>query len=166
MGHQSEFQPDCWPSWYTCRCRWRYAVYKTFPFTHRLTPADVCVCIYDPRLVKAFSSKAPYNSEDKFIDQNFIRVDKSDTVAALDQRISKMSSSEACSELQKCLISSENGGSHKSKIGRYSNFHETAASAYGLDDPRTLRLAHMYEHDLTLAYCLAYRIWSSGSIIY
>lgn len=105
-------------------------------------PTDTCVCIYDSDLVEAFTSSSACLPEYEFVQENFVPVNEHSTVAALNQRRSTLSPQKAISELEKALASSTVFDSIK--VGMYSKFHENAVYRHGLDDPKTLRLAHMY----------------------
>ncbi|KAI9067175.1 hypothetical protein FKP32DRAFT_1609566 [Trametes sanguinea] len=108
----------------------------------KLAGGDVCVCIYDPRIVASFSNP-PLTTPDKdFLRNNFEDQGKIEQVAALASDLSKMIQDVDArrKRLQAVLLSDV----AQPPIGAYSLFHENAAYAFGYDAQETIRNAFMF----------------------
>ncbi|KAI0327690.1 hypothetical protein GY45DRAFT_1256557 [Cubamyces sp. BRFM 1775] len=103
---------------------------------------DVCVCIYDPRLVNAFVTPPLSTQSPDFLEINFEDQSKIEQVNAVAAEILAMESDldSRRKRLQGALLSDLSNP----PVGAYSVFHENAVYKYGYDDPETQRVAHMF----------------------
>ncbi|OSD01194.1 hypothetical protein PYCCODRAFT_1392370 [Trametes coccinea BRFM310] len=103
---------------------------------------DVCVCIYDPRIVASFNNPPLTTPEKDFLRNNFEDQGKIEQVAAIASDMSRMDQDADArrKRLQAALLSDV----AQPPIGAYSLFHENAAYAFGYDAPETVRNAFMF----------------------
>ncbi|KAJ7144779.1 RNA dependent RNA polymerase-domain-containing protein [Mycena crocata] len=101
------------------------------------TDGDEAIIIRDPAIVDPFGNQAFVPVPHTFQADNFEK--QVQTVSEFGRRLEKMSIPEAQSTFQKELIA----GLKDDNIGKYSQYHDCAVYEYGLDDPRTRRMAHM-----------------------
>ena len=103
--------------------------------------ADVCVCIYDPRLVEKFTNSEISTMPDNFIKDNFEDMGKIQQVSDMADELSQLSGDPDArrQKLQESLLL----GLSTAPIGQYSKFHENAIYMHGYDAPETIRIAFM-----------------------
>ncbi|KAI0652718.1 RNA dependent RNA polymerase-domain-containing protein [Trametes meyenii] len=103
---------------------------------------DVCVCIYDPHIVKKFRNLPPTKQLDNFIVDNFQDQGKIEQVAAVAAEMSSITGDpdRRRKKLQGALLSDIT----LPPVGAYSMFHENAAYSHGYDAPETIRNAFMF----------------------
>ncbi|CDO77267.1 hypothetical protein BN946_scf184753.g17 [Trametes cinnabarina] len=103
---------------------------------------DVCVCIYDPRIVSSFKNPPLTAPGRDFLEKNFEDQGKIEQVAAVASDMATMSQDDNARRrrLQGALLSDV---SH-APIGAYSLFHENAAYAFGYDAEEAIRNAFMF----------------------
>ncbi|KAH9885398.1 RNA dependent RNA polymerase-domain-containing protein [Cubamyces lactineus] len=103
---------------------------------------DVCVCVYDPRLVNAFVTPPLSTQAPDFLKTHFEDQGKIEQVHAVAAEISTMGSDRDArrKRLQGALLSDLSNP----PVGAYSVFHENAVYTRGYDDPETQRIAHMF----------------------
>ncbi|KAL7284967.1 hypothetical protein ACG7TL_000056 [Trametes sanguinea] len=108
----------------------------------KLAGGDVCVCIYDPRIVASFNNPPLTTPEKDFLRNNFEDQGKIEQVAAIASDMSRMDQDADArrKRLQAALLSDV----AQPPIGAYSLFHENAAYAFGYDAPETVRNAFMF----------------------
>ncbi|KAI8980566.1 RNA dependent RNA polymerase-domain-containing protein [Trametes punicea] len=103
---------------------------------------DVCVCIYDPRIVRDFNNSPLCTAPPNFLSDNFEDQGKIEQVVNMAADMSHMAegSDQRRKKLQAALLSDV----FRPPIGAYSVFHENAAYSRGYDAPETIRNAFMF----------------------
>ncbi|KAI0829054.1 RNA dependent RNA polymerase-domain-containing protein [Trametes gibbosa] len=103
---------------------------------------DVCVCIYDPRLVQGFKNAPLAQQPENFLKDNFEDQGTIEQVAAVAMQMNQMVNDPDArrKKLQDALLSDIS----QPLIGAYSVFHENAAYVHGYDAPETVRNAFMF----------------------
>ncbi|KAI0756131.1 RNA dependent RNA polymerase-domain-containing protein [Daedaleopsis nitida] len=107
-----------------------------------LAGGDVCVCIYDPRLVESFQNSEISEAPDNFLKDNFEDQGKIQQVSEMADELGRLASDPDArrSKLQDCLLL----GLANPPIGPYSKFHENAVYTHGYDAPESIRMAFMF----------------------
>jgi RNA-dependent RNA polymerase len=88
-------------------------------------------------IISAFSNSDAVLTTEDFVDENFDRSITS--VTEFEERLRTMPCEAAQEKFQETLLL----GFAETYHGLYSNFHDNATYAFGYDDERTIRLAHM-----------------------
>ncbi|KAI0352282.1 hypothetical protein OH77DRAFT_1428830 [Trametes cingulata] len=103
---------------------------------------DVCVCIYDPRLVHTFKNSPLSQPPAGFLKDNFEDQGKIEQVTEVAAQMARMTNSPDARrmKLQHALLSDVS----LPPVGAYSVFHENAAYVHGYDAPQTVRIAFMF----------------------
>lgn len=119
----------------------RNLVFRVGTVTHFLTIADVCVCIYDPRLVDSFVNSPISHEPDNFMKANFEDLGNIQQVSEMADELEQLKGDPDArrQRLQESLLL----GLSNPPVGQYSKFHENAAYVHGYDAPETVRLAFM-----------------------
>ncbi|KAI0370069.1 hypothetical protein BV20DRAFT_1075995 [Pilatotrama ljubarskyi] len=111
-------------------------------FASMLAGGDVCVCIYDPRLVETFRNSPLSQPPEGFLKDNFEDQGKIEQVTEVAAQMSRMAADPDARrvKLQHALLSDVS----LPPIGAYSAFHENAAYVHGYNALQTVRIAFMF----------------------
>ncbi|KAI0640255.1 RNA dependent RNA polymerase-domain-containing protein [Trametes polyzona] len=111
-------------------------------FASMLAGGDVCVCIYDPRLVADFRNSPLAVQPPNFLKDNFEDQGTIEQVAAVAAKMLEMANDPdgRRKKLQNALLSDLS----RPLVGAYSMFHENAAYVHGYDALETIRNAFMF----------------------
>lgn len=103
--------------------------------------SDVCVCIYDPRIVDNFQNSAISHMPENFLQDNFEDQGDIQQVSDLAQELDELSYNPDArrQKLQEALLS----GLSNAPIGQYSSFHENAVYMFGYSSHEAVRCAFM-----------------------
>ncbi|KAJ6501107.1 RNA dependent RNA polymerase-domain-containing protein [Mycena vitilis] len=98
---------------------------------------DEVIIIRDPVIVSSFENQADLPIPEGFLVQNFEQ--ETQTATEFGKRLTPMTFAQAQRTFQEEALA----GFRQDKVGAYSSYHDTALYNWGLDDPRTRRMANI-----------------------